>query len=144
MNVALPDFLVHGLAAKKSSAREAFLGSIARFAQNALEGAVHAVTRTGGIVRSKRHSTKRALEGATALEQPTAKRQRYVKQWSSKWLLIRLFLTVRQLMNWELPGAIHVAVDSARVGGRDSELGCIYHTGADAATWLPPMDRPGE
>eukprot|EP00974_Lingulodinium_polyedra_P127280 11201592-Lingulodinium_polyedra.AAC.1 len=57
-------------------------------------------------------------------------------------VLQRYFVAARKAFANENCKIFHVAVDGARAGGRDSEIGCIWCCGAEVVAWLPPM-APG-
>ena len=59
----LVDMIQKAMVAKESDSREAFLSSMAQFVKNIVEAKVHVVSKVGGIVRKRRHSTAMGLGG---------------------------------------------------------------------------------
>ena len=73
------------------------------------------------------------------ITEATPKRAIYLRLTPGRLLLFNLWMLLHQCMWWEIPSAVHVAMDAARAGGRDAEMGVIYHTASNAAAWLPPV-----
>eukprot|EP00974_Lingulodinium_polyedra_P051956 4997125-Lingulodinium_polyedra.AAC.1 len=72
-------------------------------------------------------------------EKQGQKRKAYLKRVSTELKLSRLFKVVHRSMWHEVPSSVHVSLDAGRVGGRDSEIGVVYHWSSNTACWMPPI-----
>ena len=50
-----------------------------------------------------------------------------------------MFMIVHRLFWHEHPGNVHVSMGAARIGGRDTEIGIMYHQREGVAVWMPPV-----
>ena len=75
-----------------------------------------------------------------ALEEgANTKRKASFKLVAMQLFLRRMYMVCRRAMRRQQGGVIHLSLDAARVGGRDAEIGVLYHTGSGIVVWMPPI-----
>lgn len=151
--VPLPDLMASLLKRRKTPEREAWLAKICTFMGQAFESRFNELTslkKAGDIKVSKGQAMKPHDELALA-EAPSWKteglgedekgaKRRRVRSMAT-WLQHQFWVWA-EIFHVDKQGVVHIATDGARAGGKESILSVLYHAGAHASVWAPPLD-PG-
>ena len=144
----LSQVLLASLGVRKTSVRSAWISSWASFLQGAFGHKFHSLTSgtppPGCLGHPGSHTTAEAkaalLSAPQAAQGASKKRKRDLESIGTGIWLARRFFLWRRLYHHSRPGSIHLSLDGARSGGKESNLGVILHTGCKMACWLPPVD----
>lgn len=149
--VPFPALFLCALGARKSESRDAFILSLCKFLAATCEMRLLTLTEEprlteSAAIKSAQLSPQVLLEVAAqpALlqRQPMDKaREGRLKQAALAFHLHRLLLVMRRVFHACLDTSIHIAMDAGGAGGRESNLGVLFHTATQLAVWLPPVDR---
>ena len=93
----------------------------------------------GAVVSDESFLLVAETEEGEPLEGVAEKRRRYVRKVACAVWLQRHMLIAKEAMHREHPGSVHIALDAAKAGGKEAQLGVAYHTHAKAACWVPPQ-----
>lgn len=133
------------------SSRDAFILSLCSFLHRSLELRIYAVAplATAALAAGaapKQHVTEEAAllvaEDGTgqSLAKLSKKRQAYLRKVAQACWLFMHWRVLRKLLHHSRAGSLHVSLDAARAGGRESTLAVLYSCSENFAVWLPPQD----
>ena len=82
----------------------------------------------------------RLAKGAVPLPAGASKRRKkYLHYAGNALMLLALFMSARQVFDFDRQTCLHVSFDANNCGGNECELGVIFSVAANMAMWLPPM-----
>ena len=147
----LADMLYQAQQFAKCDLKARFCLTVAKFVGRLFESRLREVCEEGSVPvarkRKRRHTTVGELldqeadlqEDGGAKGRPAKKRRGDLKRIAMDLRLVRMYLVAHKLCWWQQESCVHIALDGARVGGRDSEVGCLYNAASDVCFWLPPV-----